>query len=81
MTYTKTDYIQNSYGTLVGRTIVKVRPLSNEECEEFMWSTTHGNVAFAFILDDGTALVPSADPEGNSAGYVFKLQDGEPELV
>lgn len=64
-------YIQNWYGSLVGKTIKKVRTLTKEECEMFGWSLTHGTVPMVIIMTDNTALIPSADPEGNDAGHIF----------
>jgi hypothetical protein len=71
MTYSKDTYITNAYGTLVGKTIKSVRPLTDEECEWYGWSPSHGNVPFVIIMTDHTALVPAEDPEGNGAGHIF----------
>ena len=49
---------------LVGRRIVGVDYLTAEETGEMMWS----NSAVVLILDDGTALYPMSDDEGNDAG-------------
>lgn len=67
----KNTYIKNTYGSLVGKTISKVRPLTENECKWYGWSPTHGNVPFAIIMTDLTVLVPSQDPEGNGAGHIF----------
>lgn len=60
------DYIKREYGGLVGRTIKTVRPLTAGEARDFMWDG-----GMVIILDDGTALVPSQDPEGNGPGHIF----------
>jgi hypothetical protein len=52
---------------LVGRKIVKVRYMNDREVEEFGWS----DKAIILILDDKTAIWPSADDEGNNAGAIF----------
>lgn len=65
------EYIKKEYGSLVGKTVRKVRPLTDKECEMFGWSSQYGNVPFAIIMTDDTVLVPSSDPEGNDAGHVF----------
>jgi hypothetical protein len=64
-------YIKREYGSLVGRKIKTVRPLTNSECEDFGWDGSFSGVPMAIILDDGTALIPSSDPEGNDAGHIF----------
>ena len=68
---TDTDYIKNEFGSLVGRTIKKVRPLSKAELEDMCWDDSYGSVGFAIILDDGQVLIPSSDPEGNGPGHIF----------
>lgn len=65
------DYVKREYGSLVGRKIKTVRPLTKRECEDFGWDTGYGAVPMAIILDNGTALIPSSDPEGNDAGHIF----------
>lgn len=63
-------YIKDQYGSLVGKTIKKVRPLTKEECEDFSWEYRYSDGACVFICTDGTAFVPMADPEGNNAGFL-----------
>jgi hypothetical protein len=65
------SYIQEEWGGLVGRKIVKVRAMQQEEMDLFGWYESMGSVAIVIHLDDGTLLVPSADPEGNGAGHIF----------
>ena len=65
------DYIKKEYGSLVGKTIQKIRTLTDTECEMFGWDSVYGNVPFVIIMTDGTALIPSSDPEGNDAGHLF----------
>lgn len=64
-------YIKREYGSLVGRKIKTVRPLTHGECEDFGWDSDSSGVPMVIILDDGTALIPSSDPEGNDAGHIF----------
>jgi hypothetical protein len=66
----KQNYIKNEYGHLTGRTIKGIRPLTDEENEDFGWDG-RWDVPFVIILDDGTALIPSQDPEGNGPGHIF----------
>ncbi|MDB2578766.1 hypothetical protein N9Y00_06975 [Tateyamaria sp.] len=58
---------------LIGRTIVGVRNLSQEESDYLDW---WGN-AEILMLDDGTEIVPSRDPEGNDAGILWHCRPGE----
>ena len=57
---------------LVGRTIVKVDYMSQEEVEEQGWYSA----AVRIHLDDGFILVPSRDDEGNDAGAIFTNFEG-----
>ena len=61
---------------LVGRKIVEVRWMTKEEADESYWD--HQPVLL--ILDDGTALCPMSDDEGNSAGSICHL-GGECETI
>lgn len=64
--------ITRMYGPLAGKTIVDARPLSPSECESLSWQGgRHGPIAFALVLSDGTALIPSCDPEGNGPGALL----------
>jgi hypothetical protein len=64
-------YIQREYGSLVGAKIIGVRALTASELESMGWEDGWGEVGFVLMLDDGRALVPSMDPEGNGAGHLF----------
>ena len=68
---TNDEIIREAYGSIVGRKIVKVRPLMQEELDDMYWNQRYGSVGFAIILDDGQVLIPSCDPEGNGPGHVF----------
>lgn len=70
MTDTAT-YIEEAYGKLLGRTIVHIRPMKDEEMVLFGWTPSYGSVPMVIILDDATALIPSQDPEGNGPGHLF----------
>lgn len=61
------DYILGKFGSLVGKTVVRVRPLVPSEYDIFGWS--HG-VAFLIEFEDGTLLIPMSDEEGNMAGWM-----------
>lgn len=52
---------------LVGRKIVGVRWLGEDEVEEMVWDCS----AVVLVLDDATQLWPSSDDEGNGPGALF----------
>lgn len=56
---------------LLGRQIVKVEYLSDEEAEEGMWYSK----PVCFQLDDGTWLMPMRDDEGNDGGALSVVND------
>jgi hypothetical protein len=56
---------------LVGKTIAEVRDITDDEAEDvFGWPSGHG-IEAVVVLDDGTRLIASADPEGNQPGVLF----------
>ena len=64
---------------LVGRTIVKVEYLSQEEADKNYWYKR----PIALVLDDGNWLIPMSDDEGNDGGAIatsFKELDTIPVL-
>ena len=61
---------------LVGRKIVEVRWMPPEEGKESDWDYQ----PVLLILDDGTALCPMSDSEGNQAGALCHL-GGENETI
>lgn len=67
----KKAYITRDFGQLVGKKIVEVRPLTEKECEMFAWDYDRMDYAMVLICQDGTAIIPSCDPEGNGAGFLF----------
>ena len=66
-------YIQREFGSLKGKTIALVRPLTESECSQFGWEYDTNDDAMAMFFTDGTVIVPSADPEGNGAGFLFVI--------
>lgn len=67
----KKEYIERDFGLLVGKTVKSVRPLNEDECELFAWDFKYEDYAMAVVFTDGTVVVPSQDPEGNGAGFLF----------
>ena len=63
----KDKWQQKAEKILVGRKIVKVEWMTDEECEDWMWSSK----PICMLLDDGTWIYPSKDDEGNDGGALF----------
>lgn len=51
---------------LKGKTIVQVRYLTAEECEENMWYKR----GLVLVLNDGTQVIPGSDDEFNDTGVL-----------
>jgi len=68
---TSQEYIKAEFGSLVGAKITNVRPLTDAETEAYGWDSRFGAVPFVIFLDNGKALIPSSDEEGNDAGFIF----------
>lgn len=69
----RVKYIEREFGDLKGKTVALVRPLSKAECEQFAWDYDYDSDAMAIFFTDGTVIIPSQDPEGNGAGFLFKI--------
>lgn len=72
-------YINKEFGSLKGKTIALIRPLTEAECRQFGWEYENNDDAMAMFFTDGTVIVPSADPEGNGAGFLFVIPSEETE--
>lgn len=70
----RVKYIEREFGNLKGKTVALVRPLTSGECEQFAWEYKYEQDAMAIFFTDGTILIPSQDPEGNGAGFLFMLE-------
>lgn len=68
---TGSAYVKRTYGSLVGKKIRRVRPLTPGEQKMFYWDNGQSGVGMMIELDDGTTLIPSCDPEGNGPGHIF----------
>lgn len=62
---------------LVGRKIVAVRYLGDEEMEDMGWDSN----PIVLQLDNGTLVFPSADDEGNDGGALFFCSEEDPNGV
>tara|TARA_R100001443_G_scaffold90_9_gene360 strand:- start:972 stop:1256 length:285 start_codon:yes stop_codon:yes gene_type:complete len=58
---------------LLGKKIVHVKYMSQEEAEEFGWF----NRPVAFKLDDGTWVIAQSDDEGNDGGVLHYTHKDE----
>jgi hypothetical protein len=61
---------------LVDRTIKAIRYLTDAEVDQLGWMRS----AIVLELDDGTAIWPSADDEGNDAGALFTTNESMPTI-
>ena len=61
---------------LKGLTVTRVRYMSDDEVEHFGWD--YKGVVIQF--DNGLAIFPSSDDEGNSAGSLFTTDDVLPVI-
>ena len=61
---------------LVGRKIVRVRYMTQEECDHLGWNAK----GIVIHLDDGNLIYPSRDDEGNDAGALFTNNDELPTI-
>ena len=61
---------------LVGKKIVKIRYMTNNDAEERGWDSR----AIQIKLEDGTWLTPVSDDEGNDAGSLFTNSNDLPTI-
>lgn len=66
---------QEASRILLNKKIVQVRYMTEAEQQAFGWY--HKSVVLQ--LDDGTLVFPSRDDEGNDAGALHYIKDGEPD--
>lgn len=58
--------------SIVGATIVDIRPMTEEEMAKEGWTVPrHRSTAPAVVLSSGVVLYPSCDEEGNGPGVLF----------
>ena len=58
-------------GSIVGKTIVKIRLMTKKEMEEEGWEVSSHGAPTAIELSGGTVIYPSRDSEGNGGGALF----------
>lgn len=61
---------------LVGRRIVLVRYMKEQEAQDMGW----GGRPIVLVLDDGNLIYPSMDDEGNDGGALFTNDEKQPVL-
>lgn len=61
------DYVQETFGDLVGKKIARVRQLSRGELDTLMWSSSRVT-PIVIEFSDGAYIIPMCDEEGNGAG-------------
>lgn len=71
----QTDFIKNvidaQYGSFIGKTIVEIRTLTDQEMKSLYWYQGSGDIPMVIIFNDGQALIPSSDSEGNGPGFLI----------
>ena len=63
-------YHAKEASVLVGKKVVKVRPMMPAEIADFGWDDYNSDSAIVIIFDDGTAIIPMQDAEGNGSGVL-----------
>ena len=56
---------------LTGRTIEKVRPMTDAEMRELYWEGLEHKRPNVVELSDGSVLIPSSAPEMNDPGHML----------
>jgi hypothetical protein len=65
----KQNYLNLSYGSLVGKTVSAVRALTDTEIDEMLWF--RGEIGTVIEFTDGSYAIVSKDDEGNGAGTLI----------
>ena len=61
---------------LLGKTIIKVQYMTDEDMNALGWFKK----GIVLVFDDGSAIYPSMDDEGNDAGSLHTTDDDDPVL-
>jgi hypothetical protein len=72
----KQEYVDRTFGSLVGKTVASIRTMSDTELEQILWY--EGEIGVVVEFTDGTYLILSKDEEGNGAGFGFVGDYGKP---
>lgn len=68
---TLSEFLDKEYSSFIGKKVTAVRTLTEEEVSSLCWDLTFSDIPFVLIFDDGQALIPSRDPEGNGPGFLI----------
>ncbi len=71
ITKTPAEIVRAEYGAIVGKRVLDVRPLTAAELSDLAWDDSSGTIPLVIFFEDGKALIPSMDPEGNGPGHLF----------
>jgi hypothetical protein len=69
-----TKHYRSEFAHLIGRKIIDVRAMYDEEMELMLWDGERGAVLH---LDNGGMFIPMQDPEGNGAGFLLVQEGGK----
>ena len=72
----KRSWVADVSATFIGRKIVAVRYMTDQEVKTLCWN----KAAVVMALDDGTLFYPIADDEGNNAGAIATSCDDLPVI-
>jgi hypothetical protein len=65
----KGKYVELAFGGLAGKTVARVRTLTNAELDDLIWHD--GEVGLVIEFTDGSYAIVSKDDEGNGAGTLI----------
>jgi hypothetical protein len=65
----KGKYVEMAFGGLAGKTVARVRTLTNAELDDLLWHD--GEIGTVIEFTDGSYAIVSKDDEGNGAGTLI----------
>ena len=73
---TTTSWAEKAANVLLGRKIVRVRYVTEQEMRDLYWNQS----GVVMELDNGTLVYPSQDDEGNGPGALFTSDENTPVI-
>lgn len=73
---TTTFWAEKAANVLLGRKIVRVRYVTEQEMRDLYWHKS----AVVMELDNGTLVYPAQDDEGNGPGALFTSNENTPVI-
>ena len=73
---TTNSWAEKAAGVLLGRKIVRVRYVTEQEMRDLYWHQS----GVVMELDNGTLVYPSQDDEGNGPGALFTSDENTPVI-